>query len=253
MDNQKTPSQLSMVVTTTEGQKIEPDDSTPAKKKIKKPTENPKYLGIKQAKSIQVPNRDASASGSNSAMSQQNAGPSQQGSNASQKGGGGGQQPAQGKRRDSKSLTQKQLQDLHESFRFFDKDGDGFISATELGTVMRSIGQNPTDTEIRDIINECDADGNGRLDFDEFANLMASHIKTQAEMENELKQSFKVFDSNNDGYINASELRKMMAVMGEKLTDAEADALIRTWDKDGDGRIDYNEFVKAMIADNSFK
>ena len=42
---------------------------------------------------------------------------------------------------------------------YFDKDKDGYISSKELGLVMRSLGQNPTDSEIRDIINEVDADG----------------------------------------------------------------------------------------------
>jgi len=49
--------------------------------------------------------------------------------------------------------------ELQETFVYFDKDKDGHISSKELGLVMRSLGQNPTDSEIRDIINEVDADG----------------------------------------------------------------------------------------------
>jgi len=49
--------------------------------------------------------------------------------------------------------------ELKETFVYFDKDKDGYISSKELGVVMRSLGQNPTDAEIRDIINEVDADG----------------------------------------------------------------------------------------------
>ena len=43
----------------------------------------------------------------------------------------------------------------------FDKDGGGSITTSQLGTVMRSLGQNPTATEISDMVNEIDADGNG--------------------------------------------------------------------------------------------
>ena len=47
-------------------------------------------------------------------------------------------------------------------------DGDGTITTKELGTVMRSLGQNPTESELQDMINEVDADGNGQIDFPEF-------------------------------------------------------------------------------------
>lgn len=49
--------------------------------------------------------------------------------------------------------------EFKEAFSFFDKDGDGTISVKELGTVMRSLGENPTDDELMDMINEVDADG----------------------------------------------------------------------------------------------
>ena len=59
----------------------------------------------------------------------------------------------------------------------FDKNGDGTITINELGTVMKSLGTNPTNAELQDIINEVDADGNGKLEFDEFCNLMARQMK----------------------------------------------------------------------------
>lgn len=48
---------------------------------------------------------------------------------------------------------------LREAFKLFDLDGNGTISCGELGTVMRSLGQNPTDQEIHDLIHEVDRDG----------------------------------------------------------------------------------------------
>ena len=49
--------------------------------------------------------------------------------------------------------------EIHEAFNIFDKDGDGRVSSKELGTVMRSLGQNPTEKELADMINEVDKDG----------------------------------------------------------------------------------------------
>uniref|UniRef100_A0A0R3Q3G5 Calmodulin n=1 Tax=Brugia timori TaxID=42155 RepID=A0A0R3Q3G5_9BILA len=63
--------------------------------------------------------------------------------------------------------------EFKEAFSLFDKDGDGTITTKELGTVMRSLGQNPTEAELQDMINEVDADGNGTIDFPEFLTMMA--------------------------------------------------------------------------------
>ena len=51
------------------------------------------------------------------------------------------------------------ISEFKEAFSLFDKNGDGFISSKELGIVMRSLGQNPTEAELQDMINEVDYDG----------------------------------------------------------------------------------------------
>ena len=60
-------------------------------------------------------------------------------------------------------LTEEQIAEFKEAFSLFDKDGDGTITTKELGTVMRSLGQNPTEAELQDMINEVDADGMNSL------------------------------------------------------------------------------------------
>ena len=70
-------------------------------------------------------------------------------------------------------VTEEQKTEYREAFALFDKNGDGTITVFELGTVMKSLGTNPTDSELQDMINEVDADGNGTLEFDEFCQLMA--------------------------------------------------------------------------------
>ena len=103
---------------------------------------------------------------------------------------------------------------------------------------MRSLGQNPTESELRDMINEVDADGNGTIDFSEFLTMMARKMK-DTDSEEEIKEAFKVFDKDNNGFISAEELMTVMASLGEKLTKSEIDEMIREADTDGDGQVNY--------------
>ncbi|XP_076442019.1 calmodulin-alpha-like [Babylonia areolata] len=145
-------------------------------------------------------------------------------------------------------LSPDQIEEFKEAFLLFDKDRDGTITTKELGTVMKSLGQNPTDTELQDMINEVDVDGNGQIDFGEFLTMMVRHAaKVEGgDDDTELKEAFKVFDKDGNGFISAAELRHVMTNLGEKLTDEEVDEMIREADIDGDGQINYEEFVNMM-------
>jgi len=143
-------------------------------------------------------------------------------------------------------LTEEQIAEFREAFSLFDKDGDGTISTRELGTVMRSLGQNPTEAELQDMINEVDADGSGTIDFPEFLVMMARKMR-DTDSEEELREAFRVFDKDGNGFISASELRRIMTNLGEKLSDAEVDEMIREADSTGDGQIDYDEFVLKLM------
>ena len=68
---------------------------------------------------------------------------------------------------------------------------------------MRSLGQNPTEAELQDMINEVDADSNGTIDFPEFLTMMARKMK-DTDSEEEIKEAFKVFDKDGNGFISAA-------------------------------------------------
>jgi len=146
-----------------------------------------------------------------------------------------------------KELTPDQIKEFKEAFKLFDRDGDGQITSAELGTVMRSLGQNPTEAELRDMVQEADEDGNGHIDFEEFLAMMARKIK-EVDSVDELREAFRIFDRDGDGYISADELRHVMVTLGETLTNEEVNEMIREADKDGNGIIDFNEFVDMMTG-----
>lgn len=78
---------------------------------------------------------------------------------------------------------------------------------------MRSLGQNPTEAELQDMVAEVDADGNNSIDFPEFLTMMARKMK-DTDSEEEIKEAFKVFDKDNNGFISAAELRHVMSEPG---------------------------------------
>ena len=127
----------------------------------------------------------------------------------------------------------------------FDRDGDGTVTIHELGSVMNSLGRYPTDAELQDIINEFDLDGNGVIDFKEFIPMMESYVMKDI-TEDELLECFKVFDRDHNGYITLPELENAMLKLGEKLTEEECKAMLKEADVNGDGKIDYKEFVKLL-------
>ncbi|KAF8657585.1 hypothetical protein AX16_002168, partial [Volvariella volvacea WC 439] len=144
-------------------------------------------------------------------------------------------------------LTEEQISEFKEAFSLFDKDGDGSITFKELGTVMRSLGQNPTEAELQDMVKEVEAKGRTQVDFPEFLTLMARKMR-DTDSEEEILEAFKVFDKGNTGFISATELRHVMTNLGEKLTDAEVDEMLREAGTDDNGEISYADFVKMMLA-----
>ena len=68
---------------------------------------------------------------------------------------------------------------------------------------------------------------------------MMSKKITSYDIEEEIRDAFKVFDKDGNGLISAHELRQIMMSLGEKLTDEELDEMMREADLNGDGQIDY--------------
>ncbi|WAS95714.1 EF-hand domain-containing protein [Nannocystis punicea] len=141
------------------------------------------------------------------------------------------------------SLDKREVDRLWESFRVFDTDGSGTISADELGAVMRSLGQSPTESQLRGLIEEVDTDRSGSIDFGEFTTLMLARY---GDRRSRLELAFAIFDRDGSGRITAEEMSGVMGQVG--LTAAELDEMIKEVDADGDGSIGFDEFCQLAQA-----
>lgn len=135
---------------------------------------------------------------------------------------------------------------------------------------MRSLGQNPSEAELADMIDEVDTEGKGYIDFPEFI-VMHRRNRKQNDSEEEIRQAFETFDREKNGLISRRSLKRVMNDLGEcllitgflsisffnrvtvlgtgeRLTDIEVDEMIREADFDGDGFINYEgKFVSAFL------
>ena len=129
-----------------------------------------------------------------------------------------------------------------------DMAGEPCIAGKDLGTVMRSLDQNPTMAEVGAFIQDVMPGGiDTYLPLTRFLEWMPTVMK-DFHSEEEIATAFKVFDRDGNGDISSAELRHVMTNIGEKLTESEVDDMIKEADKDGDGDIDYEEFVQLMMS-----
>ena len=112
---------------------------------------------------------------------------------------------------------------------------------------MRSLGQNPTEEEVSKMIEDADDDHSGTIDFYEFCNLMAKRIK-ETEQDEELIEVFRLFDKNDDETIDWRDLREVFVELGHEITEKDCQLLVRLHDSDGDGRLNFQEFVYTIMA-----
>ena len=143
------------------------------------------------------------------------------------------------------TLTEELIAEYKATFDLFDKDRDGKITPQELADMMKNLGQKVNEIEVTEMIQEVDLSGSGSVDFKEFLGLMVRKMK-DIETDDELLETFKVFDKDGNGFITGDELRKIILTIGDSVTTDEVEDMIREADKDQDGKISYDDFIKLM-------
>jgi calmodulin len=146
---------------------------------------------------------------------------------------------------ESLQLTPEQISGFREAFLSYDENGDGKITGDELGPLLRCLGQNPSEAELYDMINEVDLEGNGVITFDEFLYMVNRQIR-EGDTEEEVLDAFKLFDRDGDGKITSAELAHIMKNLGEPLSQREVDQLIATADPNNEGFVDFAAFVHLI-------
>lgn len=138
---------------------------------------------------------------------------------------------------------------LREAFNFVDRNGEGQITKDRLGSFMRQLKANPSESELQDLMNEVDEKADGAIDFDEFHTLMMYRQESNDATE-ELTEAFNVFDSDHDGLITTVQLRQIILDLddGKNLSCNEINEIVRLADAQNNGHIDREQFIRVMNA-----
>jgi calcium-dependent protein kinase len=147
-------------------------------------------------------------------------------------------------------LNDDQIKELRETFTAMDVNGDGLLTLEELKTGLSRAGLSALPSDLEKIMDGIDADGSGEIDYTEF---LAATIDRRSYMREDVCwTAFNVFDLNHDGKISQEELRLVLqnedveAILGVQ----EAEELMGHVDTNGDGNIDFDEFM-AMMRDSA--
>ncbi|KAJ6648915.1 Troponin C [Pseudolycoriella hygida] len=140
---------------------------------------------------------------------------------------------------------------MRKAFQMFDTTKCGFIETSKIATILNTMGQLFDDNELQALIVENDVDSSGKVNFDGFCNIAGHFLEEEdAEaMQQELKEAFRLYDREGNGYITTSTLKEILAALDDKLNNADLDGIIAEIDTDGSGTVDFDEFMEMMTGD----
>merc|ERR1712157_704595 len=150
---------------------------------------------------------------------------------------------AQKKKTARVELTPDQKHEIREAFDLFDTDGTGHIDVKELKVTMRALGFEPKKEDIKRILADLGKDGNSSIDFNDFYQIMEIKM-SERDNKAEMEKAFRLFDDDNTGKISFKNLKRVCQEIDQPMID-EAD-------RDGDGQVNLNEFLRIMKKSNMY-
>jgi calcium-dependent protein kinase len=148
----------------------------------------------------------------------------------------------------SQLMSKQERDNLSKVFKAFDKNGDGKLSMDEVKEgYLEHYGRIMSDQEVEDMFRAVDTDNSGFIDYTEF--VVAATSQSSLTSQEKLHAAFRMFDKDGSGIITADEIREVLCFGGANALSVEAvDAIIKQVDENGDGEIQFEEFVTMMTG-----
>ena len=149
------------------------------------------------------------------------------------------------------NLTEEEIAKIKTQFLSLDEDGSGELSIDELSSILKDPKLKMTPEDVNHLMTEFDIDGSGTINVCEFLILMSKRknrkmIHRAIILRTSIRKAFKEMDLDGNGFITRKEFKCVMKKQSAKYTEAQMNAMIKEADTNGDGKIDYDEFVVCM-------
>ena len=148
-------------------------------------------------------------------------------------------------------LSEDEIAKIKRSFLELDEDGSGEISVHELQSILKDPKLRMSEDDVNKLMKDFDLDGNGTIDICEFLILMSNRknrnlIHRAIVIRTQIRKMFRNLDLDGNGYITKKEFKTVMRKQRGKYSEKQLDAMLKEADMNGDGKIDYDEFVVSM-------
>lgn len=141
-------------------------------------------------------------------------------------------------------ISAEQLEKYTASFKEFDDDNDGFIETSMIERALRSIGLNPSNDEMNDIMQ--DVSSSNKVSFNGYM-YIAYHVGCYSDTEKQLIKAFTLFDKDGTGKVHKTVVRDVLSRIRKPLTEGQFEKLFSTLKVDN-GFVSIKQLAKALLA-----
>ncbi|KAG5880813.1 hypothetical protein JTB14_027980 [Gonioctena quinquepunctata] len=151
----------------------------------------------------------------------------------------------------AEALDDEQVNLLRRAFSMFDSTKKGNIEKEKVHTILTTLGHTYEDSELDALLESEDPQCTGTLNFDSFCRVASHFFENEDDeaLQKELKEAFRLYDKEGNGYIPTSSLREILAALDDQLTNDQLNEMIAEIDTDSSGTVDFEEFMEMMTGD----
>lgn len=144
----------------------------------------------------------------------------------------------------SSHFQEERLQLIKELLSLIDKDNTGFINTNDSEKILKTLGRQFTTEELGEFIGIIDPKNEGKVSVDAFMEGIKTVYTMPKEFITEVKDAFKLFDTNKDGKIGVNELKRILVKYGENDMD-KINGIFKKLDIQENGEIEINDFIET--------